>query len=44
MLANRALTDGTWGMKDNPFEQEIIDQVEWHQFPAVKALYWRNRA
>ena len=43
--AGRHMTDGTFGVTEecNPFEQEIIDQVEWHQFPAVKALYWRNR-
>lgn len=43
--AGRHMTDGTFGVTEecNPLEQEIIDQVEFHQFAAVKAVYWRNR-
>ncbi|MGB0207593.1 MAG: helicase-related protein [Candidatus Puniceispirillaceae bacterium] len=43
--AGRHMTDGTFGVTEecSPFEQEIIDQIEAHSFPAVTAIYWRNR-
>jgi len=43
--AGRHMTDGTFGVTEDcqPFEQEIIDQIEAHSFPAVTAIYWRNR-
>ena len=43
--AGRHMTDGTFGVTEDcqPFEQEIIDQIEAHSFPAVTFVYWRNR-
>ena len=43
--AGRHMTDGTFGVTEEcrPLEQELIDQIEFHQFPAIRTLYWRNR-
>lgn len=42
--AGRHLNDGTFGVTANvePFEQQLIDKLESHQFPYLKSLQWRN--
>ncbi len=42
--AGRHLKDGTFGStgRCTPFEQELIEQLESHDFDDVKTLYWRN--
>ncbi len=43
--AGRHLNDGTFGVtgKAAPFDGEMIEQLENHQFPPVRVLQWRNR-
>ncbi|WP_051609350.1 helicase-related protein [Fodinicurvata fenggangensis] len=43
--AGRHMNDGTFGTTADqpPMEEELIEAVEEHQFPALNALYWRNR-
>ncbi len=42
--AGRHLNDGTFGVTANvePFEQQLVDQLEEHHFPLLKTLQWRN--
>ncbi len=42
--AGRHLNDGTFGVTANvePFDQQLVDQLEEHVFPPVKTLQWRN--
>lgn len=42
--AGRHMNDGTFGTTaDSPtLDPEIITQIEGHEFPAIKSLYWRN--
>lgn len=44
--AGRHMNDGTFGVTSDcpPFETEVIEQVENHEFDPVKGLYWRNEA
>ena len=43
--AGRFLNDGTFGVSGEaePFEQEVIDRLENHNFDSVRVLQWRNR-
>ncbi|HEY4995932.1 MAG TPA: helicase-related protein, partial [Aestuariivirga sp.] len=43
--AGRYMNDGTFGVsaEADPFEQEVIDQLENHNFDPVRVLQWRNR-
>ena len=43
--AGRHLNDGSFGVTGSvePFEQQLVDQLEGHQFAPVKMLQWRNR-
>ena len=43
--AGRYLNDGTFGVtaEADPFDAEIVDQLENHRFDAVRMLQWRNR-
>ncbi len=43
--AGRHLNDGTFGVSGEaePFEQEVIDRLENHNFDSVRVLQWRNR-
>ena len=44
--AGRHVRDGTWGTTADcpPFAEELVEQVEEHQFEPVTALQWRNDA
>ena len=44
--AGRHLNDGTFGVTGDvpPFESELVQQLEEHEFEPVKLLQWRNRA
>ncbi len=43
--AGRHTTDGTFGVTGtvDPFEDELIERLESHEFPPEKLLQWRNR-
>ena len=43
--AGRHMNDGTFGVtgEAEPFEADIVDQLESHQFEPVRVLQWRNR-
>ena len=43
--AGRYMNDGTFGVsaEAEPFDQELIDQLENHNFEPVRQLQWRNR-
>ena len=43
--AGRFMKDGTFGVsvEAEPFEQEMIDRLENHNFDSVRTLQWRNR-
>ncbi len=43
--AGRYMNDGTFGVtgESEPFDQEMIDRLENHNFDTVKTLQWRNR-
>ena len=43
--AGRHVRDGTFGVTGNvnPFEDELIERLESHTFPAEELLQWRNR-
>lgn len=43
--AGRHLNDGTFGVSGEaePFEQDVIDRLENHNFESVRVLQWRNR-
>lgn len=43
--AGRHLNDGTFGVTGScePFDAELVERLENHQFDSVKALQWRNR-
>jgi ATP-dependent RNA helicase SUPV3L1/SUV3 len=43
--AGRYMNDGTFGVtaEVEPFDQEMIDRLENHNFDSVKMLQWRNR-
>ncbi len=42
--AGRHLKDGTFGTtaRCEPFEQELVEQLEGHDFDDVKTVFWRN--
>lgn len=42
--AGRFKTDGTFGVTGQlePFEQDIIERIESHEFPPIEVLQWRN--
>lgn len=43
--AGRHMNDGTFGVsaEAEPFDQDLIDQLEGHEFDPVRVLQWRNR-
>ncbi|MDS7598174.1 helicase-related protein [Agrobacterium tumefaciens] len=43
--AGRHLRDGTFGVtgRVDPFDDELVERVETHQFDAVKVLQWRTK-
>ena len=43
--AGRHINDGTFGVTDGcqPFEPELIEAIEQHRFPPLRAFYWRSR-
>lgn len=43
--AGRYMNDGTFGVtgEADPFEQEVVERLESHNFDAVRMLQWRNR-
>ena len=43
--AGRHMRDGTFGVTSrvDPFEDELIEALETHQFEPVKTVQWRNR-
>ena len=43
--AGRYMNDGTFGVtgEADPFEPEMVEQLESHNFDAVRMLQWRNR-
>jgi len=43
--AGRHMSDGTFGVtgEAEPFEPDVIEQMESHQFEPVRVLQWRNR-
>ena len=43
--AGRHVNDGTFGVTGNvdPFEDELVQRLEAHEFSAEKVLQWRNR-
>ncbi len=43
--AGRYMNDGTFGVtaEAEPFDQEMIDRLENHNFESVRTLQWRNR-
>ena len=43
--AGRHVRDGTFGVTGNvdPFEDELVERLEAHDFPSEKLLQWRNR-
>ncbi len=42
--AGRHMRDGTFGVtaRVSPFEDELVESLESHQFPPVKVFQWRN--
>ncbi|MEN2494410.1 MAG: hypothetical protein TECD_00308 [Hyphomicrobiaceae bacterium hypho_1] len=44
--AGRHLSDGTFGVTGDmePFESNLIEQIETHQFDPIRTLQWRNTA
>jgi ATP-dependent RNA helicase SUPV3L1/SUV3 len=42
--AGRHMRDGTFGVtgRVDPFEDELVQALETHQFPALKTIQWRN--
>ncbi|WP_165221385.1 helicase-related protein [Affinirhizobium pseudoryzae] len=44
--AGRHLKDGTFGVTGQvqPFDEEIVERIESHQFDQVKVLQWRSKA
>ncbi len=43
--AGRYLNDGTFGVtaEARPFDEETVEALEAHRFPAIRAILWRNR-
>lgn len=43
--AGRHLRDGTFGVtgRVDPFDDELVERIETHQFDAVKVLQWRTK-
>lgn len=43
--AGRHIHDGTFGVTGNvaPFEDELVERLESHEFPPEKLMQWRNR-
>ncbi len=43
--AGRYMNDGTFGVtgEADPFDQEMVERLESHNFEAVRMLQWRNR-
>ncbi len=43
--AGRHIRNGTFGVTGqvNPFEDELVERLETHQFDPVKVMIWRNR-
>jgi ATP-dependent RNA helicase SUPV3L1/SUV3 len=43
--AGRYMNDGTFGVtgEADPFDQEMVERLESHNFDAVRMLQWRNR-
>ena len=43
--AGRYMNDGTFGVtgEADPFEQEVVERLESHNFDSVRMLQWRNR-
>ena len=43
--AGRHVRDGTFGVTGNvtPFEDELVERLESHDFPTEKLMQWRNR-
>lgn len=44
--AGRHMRDGTFGVTGqvNPFEEELVERIEGHEFDPVKVLQWRSKA
>jgi ATP-dependent RNA helicase SUPV3L1/SUV3 len=44
--AGRHLRDGTFGVtgRVEPFDEELVERIEAHEFDAVKVLQWRSKA
>ncbi|WP_312947388.1 helicase-related protein [Agrobacterium sp.] len=44
--AGRHLRDGTFGVtgRVEPFDDELVERIEAHEFDAVKVLQWRSKA
>jgi ATP-dependent RNA helicase SUPV3L1/SUV3 len=44
--AGRHLKDGTFGVTGQvqPFDDELVERIEGHQFDSVKVLQWRSKA
>jgi ATP-dependent RNA helicase SUPV3L1/SUV3 len=44
--AGRHLRDGTFGVtgQTRPFDDELVERIEAHQFDTVKVMQWRSRA
>ncbi len=44
--AGRHLKDGTFGVTGQvqPFDEELVERIETHQFDQVKVLQWRSKA
>ncbi|MCY1665567.1 helicase-related protein [Rhizobium sp. SL86] len=44
--AGRHLKDGTFGVTGQvqPFDEELVERIEGHQFDQVKVLQWRSKA
>lgn len=43
--AGRHLRDGTFGVtgRVDPFDDELVERIETHQFDSVKVLQWRTK-
>ena len=43
--AGRHMRDGTFGVtgRVNPFEEELVERIESHEFEPVKVLQWRSK-
>ena len=43
--AGRHMNDGTFGVTNNtgPFDEELVEAIEAHEFEPLTALVWRNR-